>query len=506
MAKTKKYRLSIKAIFYKLLIVFCVLVLLLIYSTEENDNQLFELNEVAFLYEGDQLVGINSSKQADELQTQWQKKSNELTSEAGGEKNIALSTKVVMSPSLVNFDIDKEDQSNNIKYVNENTKLIEQGYTLTIDDTYKYYIQNIDELKWLAERILLAYLPDESYLNYLMSTGKFKEYTKGKRTYTGISLENKVTVSEGFEMGSEYIDNKEDLLFKIFHLNQNPQEEYVSSSKTINQIKTENEMTNLQFKINNPTIADNSVTYNQQPVIVNELEPIVRVVQTFETTKQQTIEYETVQEETDDLLEGQVEVKTEGKTGIKELTYENTEINGEVTNKRLIDEKVIEKPVHEILLVGASPVVNSVTVDGSESGSSSSSIDGDMESSTETSTGLIWPSSSTSVTCEFGCYSGHTGIDIQSYYGGPIYAAASGTVVTSGWSNYGYGYHVVIDHGNGLKTLYAHQNQQPPVSVGQTVSQGQVIGFEGETGMASGVHLHFEVQINGTAVNPRGYI
>ncbi len=103
-------------------------------------------------------------------------------------------------------------------------------------------------------------------------------------------------------------------------------------------------------------------------------------------------------------------------------------------------------------------------------------------------------------------YSGHTGIDIQSYYGGPEYAAASGTVVTSGWSNIGYGYHVVIDHGGGVKTLYAHQSQQPPVSVGQYVEQGQVIGFEGATGNVTGEHLHFEVQINGTAVNPRPYI
>jgi len=72
-------------------------------------------------------------------------------------------------------------------------------------------------------------------------------------------------------------------------------------------------------------------------------------------------------------------------------------------------------------------------------------------------------------------------------------------------SNGGYGLFVVIDHGNGMSTGYAHQSQLA-VSQGQLVSQGQVIGYEGSTGDSTGPHLHFEVRINGSPQNPRAYV
>lgn len=98
----------------------------------------------------------------------------------------------------------------------------------------------------------------------------------------------------------------------------------------------------------------------------------------------------------------------------------------------------------------------------------------------------------------------HLGIDLACNYGTPIYASAAGTVVISEW-HYSYGYYVVIDHGNGVATTYAH-NSQLLVSVGSQVSQGQMIAKAGSTGSSSGNHLHFEVRVNGKTTNPRGYI
>ena len=98
----------------------------------------------------------------------------------------------------------------------------------------------------------------------------------------------------------------------------------------------------------------------------------------------------------------------------------------------------------------------------------------------------------------------HEGIDIGVGYGTPIEAAAAGTVVYAGWES-GYGNFVVIDHGNGLATAYGHQSRIA-VSNGESVSQGQVIGYVGCTGHCFGPHLHFEVRINGVAVDPLGYL
>ena len=98
----------------------------------------------------------------------------------------------------------------------------------------------------------------------------------------------------------------------------------------------------------------------------------------------------------------------------------------------------------------------------------------------------------------------HSGIDIGVDYGTPVHAAAAGVVVEADWMG-GYGNAVLIDHGNGLSTIYGH-NTSLTVSAGQTVSQGQLIAYSGATGMATGPHVHFEVRLNGTPVNPMNYL
>jgi murein DD-endopeptidase MepM/ murein hydrolase activator NlpD len=121
------------------------------------------------------------------------------------------------------------------------------------------------------------------------------------------------------------------------------------------------------------------------------------------------------------------------------------------------------------------------------------------------SSGLIWPVNGP-ITSPFGMRWGrmHEGIDIGAATGTPIAAAAGGTVVYAGWES-GYGNFVVIDHGNGLATAYGHQNSIA-VTNGQTVNQGDIIGYVGCTGHCTGPHLHFEVRINGAAVDPLGYL
>lgn len=105
---------------------------------------------------------------------------------------------------------------------------------------------------------------------------------------------------------------------------------------------------------------------------------------------------------------------------------------------------------------------------------------------------------------EYGTVKFHKGVDINASVGAPIVAADGGTVVTVGNDPAGYGIYVAIYHNSGRSTLYAHMNAAA-VSTGQTVSQGQVIGYAGSSGVSTGPHLHFEIAVDGALHNPLGY-
>lgn len=124
----------------------------------------------------------------------------------------------------------------------------------------------------------------------------------------------------------------------------------------------------------------------------------------------------------------------------------------------------------------------------------------------------IWPTNG-DITSRFGWRSSpwggrsgdwHPGIDIANSTGTEIVAAADGEVVHSGWFS-GYGKMIEIDHGNGIVTIYGH-NSQNVVSSGQRVKKGQLIAYMGSTGYSTGPHLHYEVRVNGTAVNPASFL
>ncbi|MBQ1678990.1 MAG: peptidoglycan DD-metalloendopeptidase family protein [Oscillospiraceae bacterium] len=126
--------------------------------------------------------------------------------------------------------------------------------------------------------------------------------------------------------------------------------------------------------------------------------------------------------------------------------------------------------------------------------------------------GFSWPCTARAITCPFGprihpitgVYSNHSGMDIGASYGSPIYACASGTVTTTTFGT-AYGYHVVINHGNGFSTLYAHMIRYT-VQPGQYVTRGEVIGYVGSTGWSTAPHLHLTMYYNGSLVNPLNYL
>ena len=222
--------------------------------------------------------------------------------------------------------------------------------------------------------------------------------------------------------------------------------------------------------------AELEVSAQALPALLETALEVQRVEQVSERT---ATAYSTVTIEDDTLYEGESVVETAGADGEEEIIRAYTYVDGELAAEDVVETRVLREAVDEVVRVGTKPCQATGT--------------------------YIWPTSGL-VTSEFGYREGfgssyHEGIDIASSYGTDIYAADGGVVVMAEWY-YGYGNLIVIEHINGETTRYAHLDSMA-VSVGDEVGQGQYIGAMGETGVASGVHLHFEVRVDGEAINPR---
>lgn len=203
-------------------------------------------------------------------------------------------------------------------------------------------------------------------------------------------------------------------------------------------------------------------------------EEVLTVKTTEVVTETVSIDYSIIEEKTENLKVGEVELCCEGQKGVKEITKEITKENGEVMKEEVVEETIIKKAVSQRQKVGTS--------------------------------GMTQPLDELRVTSCFGPRWGrqHSGVDFGMYEGAKICAAKAGTVSFSGYSG-SYGNLVKIEHGEGLETYYAHCSEIL-VEEGEGVEAGNVIAKVGSTGNSTGPHLHFEVRMNGEAVDPMDWL
>lgn len=214
-------------------------------------------------------------------------------------------------------------------------------------------------------------------------------------------------------------------------------------------------------------------------------------VKTVKTEKYVSeLPFETVRTESNSYLKGYVRVTSAGVNGSADVTADVTYLNGVEAGRVILESVTLTEPVAQQETVGTA------TVSKTESAQYASG-----------KAMFCWPLERVSrqrITSYWGDGRGHKAIDISTPTGTAVYAGLGGTVTKAMYRS-DYGYFVVIDHGNGYSTLYAHTSELF-VSVGQVVEKGEKIAHSGSTGQSTGPHLHFEVRINGVRVNPMGYI
>lgn len=244
----------------------------------------------------------------------------------------------------------------------------------------------------------------------------------------------------------------------------------------------------------NPQLKGESIYVGQQILVASEVN-FVRVQTTKTEIREAEIDYDTIKINTDSLYVGDSKVVVKGVKGVDEVTELVTYIDGVKVSTKEVSRKTVKEPVDEKIQVGTKK--NYYNSGG-----------GNPYGGT-----LAWPAvGATSVSSGYGYRSlngWHGGIDLVrpgGSMGCTVVAAESGVVTFAGWYGSG-GNTIIIDHGNGLSTLYAHMKTGSlKVVSGQRVTRGQAIGNIGDTGYVTGPHLHFEVRVNGTKVNPAPYL
>lgn len=230
--------------------------------------------------------------------------------------------------------------------------------------------------------------------------------------------------------------------------------------------------------------SENQIIYPDMVLNVTYFKSPITIEVTKERLSQQQITPETPEYIEDNTLEmGVYEVRIPEESGIKNVLYEETWINGVLESGKALSENVIKQPKRGVIAVGTKQVVMIGTGN------------------------YIWPVDNPHITCHWGCYPGHTGTDIINLYEkyAAVYAVDSGVVDTKGYK-YDMGNYVIINHQNGIRTFYMHLNVPAYVEEGENVSRGQVIGQMGNTGTSEGVHLHLTFEVNGTRVNACYYL
>jgi murein DD-endopeptidase MepM/ murein hydrolase activator NlpD len=350
---------------------------------------------------------------------------------------------------------------------------IEYGYGMYIDSAFYGAMSGKDEVEATLESLL----------------DKYRTGAEGET----VAFESDITFEPGLYLTESMVS--EDSIIKLITSNRSVAAYYTAvEGDSPSGICSKLDMTYEELEALNPGFSEDSEIFVGDKFLINQEEPFLAVAVTRLESYDVTISYETVYYDDDSIYTGNSIIEQEGENGTERVNASVSYINGTEVRRKVLTRLTTKEPVDEIIAVGTKARPTSA----------------DSYTGTITAGLMIWPVGGSDggeiseMMYGYGGYVNHSGVDIAAPYGTAIYAADSGRVTLSQWY-YGYGYCIMIQHDNGLKTLYGHCSALH-VSVGEYVTQGQQIADVGATGQAYGNHLHFEVRINDTPVYPLSYV
>lgn len=328
----------------------------------------------------------------------------------------------------------------------------------------------------------------------------FDSTEKVKREMKSFDFNEKVTISEIYTNQENIITSEEAVDVLLSNTDEVVEYELEEGDNIWDIARAHNTTMDRILEIN-PQIKDETRMQIGEIIKVEAPDPILSIATTQQATFKELIPSEIEYVEFSDLYKDETKVYQEGHDGLKEITVLVHKVNGKEVNRDLISEKVMKEPKTKVMAYGTKPKPKAKPTNNSKGNSGASA-------KSNTSGKFMHPLNGAGrISSNYGGRGSgfHRGIDIAASAGTPVYASAAGTVTYSGYNSGGFGKLIILDHGNGYETYYAH-NSSLYAQVGQYVSKGQNIASVGSTGNSTGNHVHFEIRKNGSPINPYSYI
>lgn len=391
-------------------------------------------------------------------------------------------------PRLFGTTLEQSELENVIyDLLKEQVKAAKQKYYLVKVNEFTVYLYGIDEVKALLEAALKPYDPDELFeVNVISDTSRelnvfTVEVTPKEELAEGdglkaLNFSEKVEISEAY-VDADRVSKISEAIEAVTKETEKNQTYEVQPGDTLSVIANSRGYYVDEVLALNPGLTRDATLHLGDEIVISVPEPELSVLTTEQSTYEEDYDAETQYIENDSWYTTQQVVRQEAVPGHHEVTVLTTSRNGTETSREMVSENVITEPVPEII-----------------------------EKGTQTPPTYIKPITGGTLTSTFKWRWGrmHKGIDWAVPKGTAVRASCGGTVVSAGWSG-GYGNCITIRHPDGKQTRYGHLSKIL-VSAGQKVDQGQKIALSGNTGRSTGPHVHFEIIVNGSQVNPLKYL
>lgn len=448
-------------------------------TVQAQSASLINIEKVYHVYIGEERIGLVDDKEL--IEQVISKKINEFQEEYEGIRFVADETLHLIEELVF---VSNANNRHTLEKLKDQLVIKAEAYALEVEGVEISYVASLSEYEKVIEELYLQYIAKEDLafiLNAKENEVEIEEPEVGESIITNVSFSKEIEAKK-VVTDLENILSVENTVKQI-NLGTLEEDKYiVEQGDVLGSIALDHGISTKELLELNPSINEDTLIRIGDELNVTVYEPVVKVVIEEAIKTKEEIPFQTETKEDSNMFKGDTKVEQQGQIGERVVHYSVVRENGRTVKRQIVEEVVTKEPVNRVIVKGTKVVPSRGT--GT----------------------LAWPAVGGYISSYQGTRWGrfHRGIDIARPTNLNILAADNGTVTFAGWDG-GYGNKIIVDHNNGVRTLYAHLASMD-VKVGDTVAQGSKIGTMGETGNTTGVHLHFEVYQNGQLKNPMDFL